>query len=214
MRVLLPSVLPLLFVACAPAEAVLGTGSLADAQSADSADPAGGGDGEPGDTGDAAGGGDEGPAPAIALRSGDWVAAGAGTEDDPCGWNDLIADNAGIDVLSLLPTDFVVEAEEGRFEIEAQDYGAAGFIECEIDSADRFTCEAQSVSPEAYDLGFYGWTYRIDFRGTVVDEDTLQGEAIVAFPTVDRGTEDVLRSVGIDVADCTQAYSLVLELGG
>ena len=202
--------MPAILLACSPADAVLGDTKLDDASGLGGT---GGGDDGAGDAGDD--GGDPGepePEPAVQLEAGDWVATAASTEDDPCDWNEVIQEYSGIDVLTLLPSEFEVESEEGRFEIEAQDYGAAGFIECEVDADDRFTCEAQRVTPLAYDLGSYGWTYQIDFSGTVEDERTLRGEAVVAYPSVDRGTADTLDYYGVDLADCTQTYSLVLEL--
>lgn len=202
--------LSLALFACEPVKADLATpdgdGAGLDAGSGTGGDDGAGGDGSGGDTG----GGTGEPEPATTLESGDWVPTDVDVDDDPCDWNDVLEDFFGISVLEFLPTSFEVDGEEGKFEIEAQDYGARGPIECEIEG-DAFTCETQSVAPVLFEMGEAGWVYRIDYSGTVVDEETLRGRAVVSYPSVDRGTEQTFDYYGVDPADCTQVYTLELS---
>jgi len=195
--------LPLFLLGCSPV--------VADVETVDDDVDADGGDGAaPGDSG--MGGGSDGsePEPALAMRSGDWVATDADTVDDPCDFNGFLRDNWGVNITSLLPSDFEVEGEEGAFEIEAQSYGARSPIDCEIDG-DEFSCETQVVYPLTYDLGDYGWVYEIDFSGTAVDDSTLEGRAVVAYTGVDDYTAEAFDYYDINPASCTQTFSLTLE---
>ena len=151
------------------------------------------------------------PEPELTMQSGDWIAADADTLDDPCDFNDFLQNNWGINIASLLPSDFGVEGEEGFFEIEAQSYGARSPIECVIDG-DEFSCETQTVYPLYYDLGDYGWVYEIDFSGTAVDDSTLEGRAVVAYTGIDPYTEAALEYYDLGIASCSQTFSLTLEL--
>lgn len=152
------------------------------------------------------------PEPELTLASGVWSPTDLGVEDDPCEWNDTIA-TFGLSVLDLLPSEFEVVAEEGRFTIEALSYGARGPISCTI-SGEEFTCEQQRVFPLAYDLGAYGWEYAVDFSGRAPSAGLLQGTAVVSFPSVDGQSARAFEYYGIDVSACTQVYSLELGVEG
>ena len=77
---------------------------------------------------------------------------------------------------------------------------------------EAFACETQSVTPVDYDLGSMGWTYAIDFLGTLNDERSLTGTAKVSFPTVAELLAPVFEAMGVDVSQCTQTFSLSLSV--
>ena len=106
----------------------------------------------------------------------------------------------------------MVSGGDGSFESEADSYGAAGPIRCDINGQD-FSCETQSVSPIDYDLGEYGWTYAIGFSGTLFDETSLDGTAMVTFPTISEYVQQGLEYVGVDASQCSQTYALGTESG-
>ena len=211
-----------LLTACAPAVAELdksqddGAESTSDelTQGPDTT-PEEDGSGDDGSGGDDSDGDDTDPEPVEplpTLSSGEWVPTGAGLEDDPCGWDDILSDYYRVDLFSLLPSSFAVRGEEGTFEIEANDYGAAGDITCTFEDAESFTCQQQEVTPTTFDLGDYGWRYTVDFFGRIVDEDIIVGEAIVGYPSADDYTNDILSRSGVRLSDCTQTFSLELQL--
>ena len=80
------------------------------------------------------------------------------------------------------------------------------------DFDDDFACEQQQVFPLAYDLGSFGWEYAIDFTGRATNERLLQGTAVVSFPSVDPDSASWLDYFGIDLAECTQVYSLEISI--
>ena len=132
---------------------------------------------------------------------------------DPCGWAEILEDYYGSEIGDFLPSSFEVSGEEGVFEIEASSFGARGPITCTIVD-DAFTCEQQEVVPLAYDIGEYGWEYAIDYSGTVEDESTLRGIAVVSYPSIDGTTEYWLDRAGIRASDCTQSLELDLRFEG
>ena len=145
----------------------------------------------------------------VTVQSGVWNVSLATLKEDTCDWNTQLTQIFGMGSDALLPADFTVEGYEDSFEIEANSYGASGPIECTIEGMD-FTCETQSVTPVDFDLGSYGWTYAIDFSGQLNDERSLEGTAVVSFPTVSEFLIPVFESAGIDVTQCTQTYELSL----
>ncbi len=144
------------------------------------------------------------------LISGIWRVSDAGLIGDTCDWDAQIRSFFGVGTDELLPSDFTVFGQEESFEIEANAYGAAGPISCALVDSE-FTCEMQSVTPIDFDLGALGWTYAIDFSGVVQNERSLEGTAIVSFPTVSELLVSVFEAVGIDTDQCTQTYTLSLE---
>ncbi len=159
-------------------------------------------------------GGDDGGADAgeeaLTLSSGTWVVDKVSIDDDPCDWDGVLTNYFGIAITDLLPKEFDVEAEAGAFSIKATDYGAAGYIDCDIED-EEFSCETQEVSPETYSLGSFGWLYEVRFSGEATDEDRIEGEAVVSFPGLDSETERTLEYYDIDPDDCTQTFALALE---
>jgi hypothetical protein len=148
--------------------------------------------------------------PELTLASGDWEVSGAALVDDPCDFVGVVEDWWGTDFGELLPSEFEVEGDEGRFDIEAQSYGAQGPISCTITDG-SFSCEQQEVDPLTFDLDEYGWSYEIDFSGEVSDENTIRGTAVVSYPSVDDYTEYYLGEAGIRPEDCTQVLELELS---
>lgn len=151
--------------------------------------------------------------PAIELIEGIWTVDDVELLDDVCDWDSFLESYYGISITSLMPSEFDVDSEPGAFEIEARDYGAQGPIDCTIED-DTFTCEAQTVSPLDYDLGSYGWEYRIEWSGEVDGEGSLIGTAVVSYPSIEYYTEQWLSYYGIDYTDCIQTFELVLEADG
>ncbi|MFT4975156.1 MAG: hypothetical protein ACI8S6_001043 [Myxococcota bacterium] len=147
--------------------------------------------------------------PQLSLQSGTWVVEEARLAEDPCDWDFVLSNYFGISLMSLLPEEFDIDAEEGAFSIKATDYGAAGTIDCMFEG-DSFSCEAQSVAPEAYSLGAIGWLYSVDFTGQAVEDGRLSGAAVVSFPSVSGEIQRTLEYYDIDPADCTQVVELNL----
>lgn len=172
----------------------------------DDSDEADGGDTEePGEEEDE-------PVETVVVDSGTWVATAAGIEDDPCQFDQLLTTYLRLDILDLLPEEFDVSGEPGAFRIEALGYGAEGPIDCEVEDDGAFRCEDQFVAPLDYSLGDYGWVYQVRFFGEVEDTGRLRGEAVVDYPSTDSQTARVLDAVGLDISECTQTFSLELEL--
>lgn len=144
------------------------------------------------------------------LVSGIWGVERATLIEDTCDWDTLLRQFFGVGSDALLPSDFTVEGLDDSFEIEANAYGASGPIECIRDEAD-FVCETQSVTPVDFDLGAMGWTYAIEFSGEVYDERSLEGTAVVRFPTVSEALLPVFEALQIDVSQCAQTYTLSIR---
>ena len=117
------------------------------------------------------------------LESNTWYVNEAIMIEDSCDWDTALRQFFGIGSEALLPESFSVEGFDGSFNIEANDYGASGPISCGFNGS-SFTCDTQSVTPLAFDLGTYGWTYAIDFSGFANDETSITGTAEVTFPTI------------------------------
>lgn len=145
------------------------------------------------------------------IVSGIWTVAGATLVEDSCDWDNQLRSFFGVGADALLPKDFTVESLGGAFLIEANSYGAAGPIECTIVGTD-FTCETQSVTPIDFDLGQMGWTYAIEFSGSITDERSLVGTTITSFPTVSEFLVPVFEGLGVDTSQCIQNYELTLTL--
>ena len=143
------------------------------------------------------------------ILSGIWTVAGATLVEDTCDWDNQLRSFFGVGADELLPKEFTVESFEGSFLIEANSYGAAGPIECSIVGSD-FTCETQSVTPIDFDLGQMGWTYSIEFNGSITDERSLVGTTITSFPTVSEFLVPVFEGLGVDTTQCIQNYELTL----
>ena len=143
------------------------------------------------------------------LLSGIWTVAGATLVEDSCDWDNQLRSFFGVGADALLPKEFTVEAGNGSFFIEANSYGAAGPIECTISGA-NFTCETQSVTPVDFDLGQMGWSYSIEFSGSITDERSLVGTTITSFPTVSEFLAPVFEGLGVDTSQCIQNYELTL----
>ena len=173
---------------------------------------------EQGDTGanfegsDGSEGSDSSDGTTATVVSGTWDVATASLIDDPCEWDAALLQFFGLGTDALLPSDFTVSGGSNGFEIEANSYGAAGPIRCDINGS-SFACETQSVTPIDYDLGTYGWTYAIVFTGTLFDETSLDGTAVVTFPTISEYVQQGLEYVGVDASQCSQTYALSLEAG-
>ena len=145
------------------------------------------------------------------VVSGIWGVDSASLIEDTCDWDTQLRTFFGVGSDGLLPQDFTVEGYVGSFEIEANSYGASGPILCVLNNT-AFACEQQSVTPVDYDLGSMGWTYAIDFLGTLNDERSLTGTAKVSFPTVAELLAPVFEALGVDVSQCTQTFSLSLSV--
>lgn len=144
------------------------------------------------------------------LVSGIWTVQGASLLEDTCDWDALLMQFFGVGVEALLPSEFTVEGFDDMFEIEANAYGASGPIECELEETD-FICTTQSVTPVDFDLGSMGWTYAIDFSGEVSDERSLEGTAIVRFPSVSEFLIPIFEASQVDTSQCTQTFSLSIR---
>ena len=197
-------VVAVLMTGCSPVIASLSDGDGAGAGAGTGGDGTDSGDPDSGTTPDE---------PGKTLTSGRWALSQAETLKDPCGWNQALVDFTGIRINDLLPSEFDVEAEEGRFEIEAVDYGAEGSIDCEF-TDEEFSCDLQTVSPEIYDLGAYGWLYEITFTGSYVDDETIEGQAVVDYPSVDEGSAQAFDYYDIDPDDCSQTFGLTITYSG
>ena len=146
----------------------------------------------------------------LTLVSGIWTIQSASLLEDTCDWDALLMQFFGVGAEALLPSEFTVDGSEGIFEIEANAYGASGPIECELEEMD-FICTTQSVTPVDFDLGSMGWTYAIDFSGEVSDERSLEGTAIVRFPSVSEFLIPIFEASQVDTSQCTQTFSLSIR---
>ena len=155
--------------------------------------------------------GSNGGSSTYTLESNTWYATDATMIEDSCAWDAPLRQFFGIGSDALLPESFTVQGFEGSFEIEANSYGASGPITCGFQGTE-FECETQSVTPLAFDLGTYGWTYAIDFNGTAISEDSLFGVAEVRFPTISDWLIPIFQSSGIDYTQCVQSFELSLSV--
>ena len=151
------------------------------------------------------------------IESGIWVPHSVNIVEDPCDWISQIPNFfASVEeanafyIEQLFPYSFDVVGFERSFDIEARNYGARGAIECETDGAD-FTCELQTV--DSHNQYFYGFTYFIEFNGTVVNSQYLEGHATVSFGLAenDHWWYDFLQNYDVSVSECTQVYDLSLQ---
>lgn len=71
----------------------------------------------------------------------------------------------------------------------------------------RFSCEQQTV--QAYDGANI---YEIDFSGELVDDETMQGTAVVSFQ-LDEESESLIADAGFDMSDCDHSIDLELAYG-
>lgn len=146
----------------------------------------------------------------VMLASGTWSLDDGEVISDPCGWNGVLAEYVSLSIFDFLPETFDVEAEEDTFRIKAKDYGAKDYIECPIEDGE-FVCSMQTVAAQQLVSGWPTyWTYEIDFRGSVIDDETLVGRASVEFPEVNPWDDYSLQGNGVDHEDCGQVYDLTL----
>lgn len=141
------------------------------------------------------------------LQSNTWIVTNATMIEDTCGWDSQLRQVFGIGADALLPESFTVEGFDGYFQIEANNYGAAGPITCGFQDTE-FECETQTVTPLDFDLGTYGWTYAIEFSGEATSESTLVGVTEVRFPTISDWLVPVFQSMGVDYTQCVQSFEL------
>ena len=156
----------------------------------------------------------EGSSEGAALKSGVWEPYFVQLVEDPCDWITQIpnffasveeANNFYVE--QLFPHSFNVAGYEGGFEIKARNYGARGTIECEDDGAD-FYCETQTA--DSRNQYFHGFTYLIDFTGTVVNSQHVEGSVTVRYE-VNEWWEEFLARYDVVVSECTQVYDLSLQ---
>jgi len=110
-------------------------------------------------------------------------------------------------LFQLLPRTFDVVGFEEGFAIEARSYGTRGPIDCEVDGT-GFSCETQTAAVTRGE--FYGFTYLIDFTGTVVDARLIEGSATVRYE-VNEWLEGFLSNYDVVVAECPQVFALALR---
>ena len=153
---------------------------------------------------------DDSEDPVVLLASGTWELDDGDVVSDPCGWNEVLAEYVSLTIFDFLPETFDVEAEEGAFRIKAQNYGAQDYIDCPIVDGE-FACSLQTVAAQQLVSGWPTyWTYEIDFRGSVIDDETLVGRASVEFPEINPWDDYSLQGNGVDHEDCGQVYDLTL----
>jgi len=222
---------PLMLVSCVPdwgqadpavgdqdlTEDTSGSGSETPDDDADAPADTGGAaeeDGDGTDGGDGDGDDDSGPGNLGLVDSGLWAVDSVSLLDDPCDWLPQIpnffsttaaADN--FEIGQLLPRTFDVVGDEQRFQIEARNYNARRPVDCEFDGA-AFTCGTQTIATR--DSTFYGFTYFIDYSGSVVDSEYVEGSATVRYEVDDWWT-DFLDNYDVSVSECTQVYGLNLR---
>ena len=180
-----------------------------DSNSSDDSDTSGNSDDSPDETG--SDNGQNGGSSTYVLESNTWYVTEAVMIEDTCDWDSALRQFFGIGSESLLPESFSVDGFDGSFNIEANEYGASGPISCGFSGA-SFECETQSVTPLAFDLGTYGWTYAIDFSGAANDETSISGIAEVTFPTVSDWLIPIFQSSGVDVSQCVQTFELSISV--
>ena len=148
------------------------------------------------------------------INDGVWLLTESTLVDDPCNFLEEIP-KFGDGVVSvsledLLPESFDIQSMTESFKIKAKSYQARDFIKCEVESA-SFSCETQTAAAARY--FFDGFMYHIDFTGTVIDSNTIQGMATVNY-TIDENDdwwEDFLDNYDVDVTLCPQTLDLRME---
>tara|TARA_B100001093_G_C26677571_1_gene948991 strand:+ start:23 stop:712 length:690 start_codon:yes stop_codon:yes gene_type:complete len=151
------------------------------------------------------------------INDGVWSLTEALLVNDPCWWLEVIP-NFGDGVVAvslekLLPESFDVEAMNDSFEIKARSYRARDFIECNVENS-SFTCETQTADAARY--YFDGFNYYIDFTGTVIDANTIQGVAVVSY-SIDNGSwwvdfiENYVENTQDYLNECTQTLELTID---
>jgi len=140
------------------------------------------------------------------VREGPWRAASASIDGDPCGFDEYLS-SFGYSTLFFLPSTFAVEPASSGFLIEATPYNVVrGPILCTLDGT-RFSCEQQTVQ-----VSDAAYIYEIDFSGEVVDDETVQGTAVVSFQ-LDEESESLIADAGFDMSDCDHSIDLELAYG-
>ena len=128
------------------------------------------------------------------LATGFWRLNYARTAQDTC---------FGGGLEGTLPNGFQVVGGVDTFEIEAVDYATPGPITCRLDGV-RFTCEEQRSQIAD------GYIYKINFSGTLLDFQTIQGQARVFYEASNSETADYLEEIGVDISTCSSV--LLMEL--
>ena len=151
------------------------------------------------------------------INDGIWSLTESVLLDDPCDWLELIP-NFGDGVVAvsletLLPERFDVEATDDSFKIKAKSYRARDFIECNVENS-SFVCETQTAAAARY--YFDGFTYSIDFTGTVIDDNSIQGVAVVRYSIDDENwwvgfIESYVDSAEDYISECTQTLELTID---
>jgi hypothetical protein len=151
------------------------------------------------------------------INDGIWSLTETVLVDDPCDWLELIPTfGDGIVAVSLetlLPERFDVEAMDDSFKIKAKSYRARDFIECNVDNS-SFTCETQTAGAARY--YFDGFIYSIDFTGTVIDNNSIQGVAVVRYSIDDDNwwvdfIENYVDNTEDYISECTQTLELTID---
>ena len=151
------------------------------------------------------------------INDGVWSLTDAVLVNDPCWWLEIIPNfgdgTVPVSLSKLLPERFDVEAMDDSFEIKAKSYRARDFIECSVENS-SFTCERQTAGAARY--YFDGFNYYIDFTGTVINTNTLQGVAVVSY-SIDDGSwwvDFIANYVGNTeeyINECTQTFELTID---
>ena len=143
------------------------------------------------------------PAP---IKAGYWRLVWGNVTADDCGLDTWLLNNVFNTMADLyLPEGFQVDPLDGAFDIEADDslFETPGPITCTLDG-ESFTCEQQTATAAI------GWTYAIDFTGTVPESDLIRGTAVVRYLAVDAYNEGRFEEAGLDHTTCTN--TVIMEL--
>lgn len=151
------------------------------------------------------------------INDGVWSVTETVLIDDPCDWVELIPNfgdgTVALSFETLLPERFDVEAVDDSFKIKAKSYRARDFIECRVQDS-SFACETQTARATTYI--FDGFIYSIDFTGTVLDNNSIQGVAEVRY-SIDEGDwwvdfiENYVDSTEDYISECTQTLELTID---
>ena len=137
--------------------------------------------------------------------AGVWRLEYSRTTLDECGF-DAYLDGLVSSVMAdlYMPETFTVESDEDRFFIIANDYGSRGPIACDV-VGETFTCETQTADSAI------GWTYAIDFSGTVHEDDEIRGTSVVRYVSVDPYSEGLFAGAGVDYTACSTTHLMELR---